>query len=143
MMIYGVAILAFCYMIGQCIGQVLGTLLNINVNVGGVGFAMLILIFITDFMKRKNRLPTMSEDGILFWRAMYIPIIVSIASTQDVVGAVSGGLIAIFAGIIPAFICILLLPIIVRYCRHSDKCYEHQKTDENLNIDYDERKERK
>jgi|GEM_PF-4558671 len=40
MKIYGVAILAGCYLAGQFIGEMLGSALGIGGNVGGVGFAM-------------------------------------------------------------------------------------------------------
>ena len=44
MIIYGVALLAGCYMAGNLIGDVLGMALGVNANIGGVGFAMLLLI---------------------------------------------------------------------------------------------------
>ena len=45
MKIYGVAILAACYLAGQLIVMYLGKLIGIGVNVGGVGFGMLLLIW--------------------------------------------------------------------------------------------------
>ena len=47
MVIYGVALLAGCYMAGNVIGDVLGALLGVKANIGGVGFAMLFLIIIS------------------------------------------------------------------------------------------------
>ena len=44
MMIYGTAVLAGCLIAGMIVGDVLGTLLGVDSNVGGVGFAMLLLI---------------------------------------------------------------------------------------------------
>ena len=44
MVIYGVALLAGCYMAGNVIGDILGALLGVKANIGGVGFAMLFLI---------------------------------------------------------------------------------------------------
>ena len=44
MNIYGVAILAACYLIGKLMGDLLGVLLDINGNIGGVGFAMALLV---------------------------------------------------------------------------------------------------
>jgi malonate transporter MadL subunit len=52
MTIYGVAILAGSYIIGLLLGETLGSLLNINANVGGVGFAMFLLMFASDWMNR-------------------------------------------------------------------------------------------
>ena len=47
MVIYGVALLAGCMMAGLVIGDLLGEMLSIDSNLGGVGIAMLLLIFIT------------------------------------------------------------------------------------------------
>lgn len=38
MVIYGVGLLAFCFLVGQFIGESLGRILGIEANVGGVGF---------------------------------------------------------------------------------------------------------
>lgn len=46
MIIYGVALLAFCFLTGNYIGDILGALLGVKANVGGVGFAMLLLLFL-------------------------------------------------------------------------------------------------
>ena len=48
MIIYGVALLAFCYVVGQILGEFLGKLIGVNANVGGVSFAMLLLILLID-----------------------------------------------------------------------------------------------
>jgi len=44
MIIYGVALLSTCLVIGMLIGQALGAALGIDANVGGVGIAMLLLV---------------------------------------------------------------------------------------------------
>ncbi len=44
MIIYGVGILAFCYVVGQIFGEFIGKLIGVDANVGGVGFAMILLI---------------------------------------------------------------------------------------------------
>ena len=49
MVIYGVALLAGCYMAGNVIGDILGALLGVKANIGGVGFAMLFLIIISSW----------------------------------------------------------------------------------------------
>ena len=48
MIIYGVALLAFCFLTGNYIGDILGALLGVKANVGGGGFAMLLLIILTN-----------------------------------------------------------------------------------------------
>jgi malonate transporter MadL subunit len=55
MIIYGVAILAFCYVTGQLVGELLGRLIGVDANVGGVGFAMLLLIFLNDWLSSGAR----------------------------------------------------------------------------------------
>ena len=37
MVIYGVGLLAFCYLTGMYIGDVLGALLGVKANIGGLG----------------------------------------------------------------------------------------------------------
>ena len=41
MIIYGVAALAACHLAGVILGDLLGVILGVQSNVGGVGFAML------------------------------------------------------------------------------------------------------
>lgn len=104
MIIYGVALLAACYIIGQILGEGLGILLGVEANIGGVGFAMLLLMLGTDWLQKRGLLQLEAEKGIHFWSQMYIPIIVAMAATQNVKAAVSSGLVAILAGIIPVAI---------------------------------------
>lgn len=113
-MIYGVALLAACYLVGQTLGELLGRWLNINSNVGGVGFAMLLLILVNQWMHQRKWLTTEMEKGILFWSNLYIPVIIAMSSIQDVKAATSGGMIALLAGIIPVALCILMLPLLMR-----------------------------
>lgn len=58
---------------GTIVGELLGVTLGVDANVGGVGFAMIMLIFATYWLRRKGKFPKASEQGILFWSAMYIP----------------------------------------------------------------------
>lgn len=113
-MIYGVALLAACYLVGQIIGELLGRWLNINSNVGGVGFAMLLLILVNQWMHQRQWLTAEMEKGILFWSNLYIPVIVAMSSIQDVQAATAGGMVALFAGIIPVALCIMMLPLLMR-----------------------------
>ncbi len=114
MKIYGVAILAGCYLLGQLIGSLLGVWLGIGGNVGGVGFAMVFLILANDQLRKRELLETKSEQGILFWSAMYIPIVVAMSATQNVKAAVSGGWVAIFAAVAVTLICFILVPVLSR-----------------------------
>lgn len=120
MVLYGVAILAFSYLSGQFLGEVLGKYIGVNANVGGVGFAMIILMLLSDWLTRKGKWDSMMEQGVQFWSQMYIPIVVAMAATQNVRVAVSSGLLAVLAGIIPVILCIALIPAIVRYAPKSE-----------------------
>ncbi|HVS55472.1 MAG TPA: malonate transporter subunit MadL, partial [Casimicrobiaceae bacterium] len=40
MIIYGTALLAFCHLAGLFLGDLLGSLIGVKSNVGGVGIAM-------------------------------------------------------------------------------------------------------
>ncbi len=50
MIIYGVALLSLCTLAGLFIGEILGVLLGVPANVGGVGIAMLLLIFVGSYL---------------------------------------------------------------------------------------------
>lgn len=109
MVIYGVMILGICMFVGTAIGQALGMLLGIAGDIGGVGFAMLILVFLTNYLKQKGMLPKPTEQGILFWNAMYIPVVIAMASIQNVVAALNGGIVALLAGVVSV---VVLFPLI-------------------------------
>lgn len=114
MIVYGVSILATCHLVGVILGEWLGALVGVKSNVGGVGIAMLLLIFATDWMRRTGRLPLPTESGILFWSSMYIPIVVAMATLQNVVAAASGGAIAVAAGVGAVALCGSLVPVLSR-----------------------------
>jgi malonate transporter MadL subunit len=115
MNIYGVAILAFSFIVGQLFGEILGETFGVKANIGGVGFAMLILILLTDYLKKKDKLSLKSEGGIQFWSQMYIPIIVAMAATQNVYLAISSGVVALVVGIIPVILCFLCIPLLAKF----------------------------
>ena len=112
MYIYGIAILAGCFIAGQITGELLGHLIGIDANTGGVGFAMLLLILVNQWMHKTKRFTAEMEKGILFWSNLYIPVIIAMAAIQNVKAALSSGLVAILAGIIPVAICLALVPLI-------------------------------
>ncbi|MFC0336109.1 malonate transporter, MadL subunit [Kushneria avicenniae] len=112
MVIYGVALLAGCMLVGLIIGDVLGQLLGIDANLGGVGIAMLLLIFVTGYLKTHDHLPESTESGINFWNAMYIPIVVAMAASQNVAAAFSGGMVAILAGALAVALGLAMVPLL-------------------------------
>lgn len=114
MLIYGVALLAVCYLSGQLIGEYLGLWLGIGANVGGVGFAMLFLVLTTHYVAQKGWMKSKELEGISFWSQLYIPVIVAMAAILDVKTAFSGGLVAILAGIIPTAVAFMLVPLVTK-----------------------------
>ena len=112
MRIYGVSLLAACFLIRKFLGNLLGELININTDVGGVGFSMIILIVSSIYLKKKGWLIPETEKGVLFWSSIYIPIIVAMAATLNVKAAVSGGLVALLAGVITTIFCMILVPVL-------------------------------
>jgi len=114
MKIYGVAVLAGCFLAGQLVGDFLGLWLHIGGNIGGVGFSMMLLIGLGDWMKRKKYLEPAAEKGILYWSAMYIPVIVAMSATQNVKAALSGGWVAVVVGVVATAACFLLVPLVAK-----------------------------
>jgi|TARA_X000001036_G_C20536440_1_gene748429 malonate transporter MadL subunit len=112
MKIYGVALLAFCFLIGKLIGNYLGVLIGLKNDVGGVGFAMLLLMISYSYFKKKDVVKEMTTQGILFWSSMYIPIIVAMAATQNVKAAISQGPVAVIIGVVVTMTGFLLVPLI-------------------------------
>ena len=80
MIIYGTALLAACHLLGIFLGDLLGQALGVKTNVGGVGIAMLLLIFARLYMAKKDILPKLTELGVEYWGAMYIPVVVLLSA---------------------------------------------------------------
>ncbi|MDO4921083.1 MAG: malonate transporter subunit MadL [Phascolarctobacterium sp.] len=114
MIIKGVALLAACFLSGLYIGDILGPLLGVKANVGGVGFAMLFLILLTNHGTKYGWLDSKSASGIDFWAAMYIPIVVAMTASQDVVAAVTSGPLAIIGGVLGVLAGFALIPILAK-----------------------------
>ena len=112
MVIYGVALLSFCMLLGIVLGEFLGRLFGIDANIGGIGIAMLLLIFLSDYLKNAFKLGDITEKGITFWSMIYIPIVVAMASKQNVLGAIDGGLIALLSGGVAVLLSFLLIPVL-------------------------------
>ncbi len=115
MVIYGVALLAFCMLVGVFVGDLLGQLIGVKANVGGVGIAMLLLLFLTNLTRQHLKLGVLTQTGVSFWSAMYIPIVVAMAAKQNVIAALSSGWMAIIAGVAAVVASFLMIPILVRF----------------------------
>lgn len=114
MVIYGTALLSGCLIAGVVAGQLLGNLVGVDKNIGGVGIAMLLLILVSDRLQRSGRIQPPTKQGILFWSSMYIPIVVAMAASQNVLAALQGGPIALVAGVSVVLISFALVPVISR-----------------------------
>ncbi len=114
MVIYGVALLSFCMLVGVFLGELLGTLIGVQANVGGVGIAMLLLIVLSNLPSKKFRLKPITATGIGFWSAMYIPIVVAMAARQNVVAALSSGWMAVIAGTLAVAASFAMIPLLAR-----------------------------
>lgn len=113
MEIYGIGIIALCMFLGSVVGRILGAILGTGDDIGGVGFAMLFLmLFCNHMQKNKKELSAPTERGIRFLSAIYIPVVVAMSAKQNVVTAVSGGAIAILAGVIATVAALAMVPII-------------------------------
>ena len=114
MIIYGTALLALCHLLGIFLGDLLGQLMGVKTNVGGVGIAMLLLICARLYMQRRAWLPQMTERGIEYWGAMYIPVVGAMAAQQDVVAALRGGPVAVLAALGSVLVCAGVISLINR-----------------------------
>jgi len=117
LVIYGVALLSGCLLAGAFLGDLLGELIGVEANVGGVGIAMLLLILLSDRLRARGRLNPTSQRGIVFWSSIYIPVVVAMAAKQDVLSALRGGPAALLAGTLAVAVGFLLVPLISRIGR--------------------------
>ena len=114
MIIYGTALLAVCHLLGIVLGELLGHALGVKANVGGVGIAMVMLIVARHYLHKSGRLNATSESGVHYWGAIYIPVVVAMAMTQNVVAAVSGGPMALLAAVGTVVVCGMFVAFINR-----------------------------
>lgn len=119
MIIYGTALLAVCHLLGIFLGDLLGSLLGVKTNVGGVGIAMILLICARLWMHKRGLMPPQTEMGVGFWGAMYIPVVVAMAAQQNVVAALRGGPIALLAAFATVIVCALCINLINRSERNA------------------------
>ena len=110
MIIYGTALLTACHLTGILLGEKVG----VKANVGGGGIAMLLLICIRLFLHRRGLLPKATGDGVAYWGAMYIPVVIAMAAQQNVVAALRGGPVALLAAIGSVLVCACCIALINR-----------------------------
>ncbi|RTQ32984.1 malonate transporter subunit MadL [Variovorax gossypii] len=120
MIIFGTALLAVCHLLGIFIGDLLGQALGVKTNVGGVGIAMLLLIFARLYMQKNDKLPKLTELGVEYWGAMYIPVVVAMAAQQDMVAALRGGPVALLSALAAVAVCAIVIAAINRTERQAE-----------------------
>lgn len=114
MAILGTALLALCYLAGLVIGEALGRWIGVDANVGGVGFAMILLLLARAWLQQAGLLPAALVTGISFWAALYIPVVIAMAASQNVITAVKGGPIALLAAVGSVALCAVVIALINR-----------------------------
>ena len=120
MVIYGVALLSFCMLAGMFVGDLIGVTLGVEANVGGVGVAMLLLLALSNLSSKEMAIGPVTETGVGFWSAMYIPIVVAMAARQNVLAALSSGWMAIIAGVAAVAASFALIPVLARLGHQGD-----------------------
>lgn len=120
MIIYGTALLAICHLLGDYFGNTLGMLLGVKANVGGVAISMILLILSKELLAKKGYLPQGTQFGVLYWSGMYIPIVVAMSAGQNVVAALSGGML----GLIVSVASLIGTVLVIRYLNKMNSDYE-------------------
>lgn len=111
MVLYGSAVIGACLLAGNLLGVLLGQLTGLGTNIGGVGFASIFLLILTAVRPLDRMIPR-TVQGIRFWQGMFLPIVVAMSASQDIVHALDGGLLAVFAGLLPVVLGFLLVPVL-------------------------------
>lgn len=114
MTIYGTALLSACLLVGLSLGRCLGALLGVDADVGGVGIAMILLIVGSDRLQKAGWLKPPSDVGVTFWGSIYVPVVVAMAANQNVLAALTGGVMAIVAGLSGVALCFVLVGVFTR-----------------------------
>lgn len=120
MIIYGTALLAICHLLGDYFGNTLGMLLGVKANVGGVAISMILLILSKELLAKKGYLPKGTQFGVLYWSGMYISIVVAMSAGQNVVAALSGGML----GLIVSVASLIGTVLVIRYLNKMNCDYE-------------------
>jgi malonate transporter MadL subunit len=114
MAISGVALLAICTLLGTVLGDWLGLALGVKANVGGVGIAMILLIAARLWLFRRGLLSQGVMQGVGFWGALYIPIVIAMAAQQNVVSALKSGPVVIVAAVAALIVCFAAVALLSR-----------------------------
>ena len=115
MEIYGFGLLGGCMFAGFFLGHILAGMLGLSGDVGGVGFAMVLMIAVSAILEKKGkRLHPETEKGIATISSLYIPVVVAMSMNQDVFSALAHGLVPVLSGALAVVISLLAIPLIHR-----------------------------
>lgn len=131
MPLYGTALLAVCHILGILLGELIGRALGVHANVGGVGIAMLLLIAARLYGHKRGWLEPKSEEGVNYWAALYIPVVIAMAMQQNVVKTLSGGPMALLAALATVASCACCVSLINRREPDSSKSDTSQSDSAN------------
>jgi malonate transporter MadL subunit len=101
-------------LLGIVLGDALGALIGVKANVGGVGIAMMLLMAAQYYLRKRGLMRPETERGVTFWAVLYIPVVVAMAATQNVVVAAKGGPIALLAAAGSFGLCACVIAVINR-----------------------------
>ena len=113
-MIYSLVTIALCMLVGKYIGTLLGALVGVGGDVGGVGFAILLMLLVTNCKKFSFIQKSDFIQGMNFWKKMYIPVVVAMAASQNVYRMLTSGMVAIVAGA-----AVVAFPFLLLYLLHK------------------------
>lgn len=129
MVIYGVALLALCTVVGAFLGDLLGVAIGVKANVGGVGIAMVLLVALRWWLTKRGAMAPGLKLGVEFWSLMYIPIVVAMAAQQNVVAAVRGGPMVLAVGVVAVALSFGFVPLLSRIGAGGDVARDAERVD--------------
>ena len=120
MVLYGSALIGACLLAGNLLGILLGQITGLGTNIGGVGFASVLLLLVTA-IRPLDKMHPRTVEGVRFWQGMFLPIVVAMSASQDIVHALDGGVVALFAGVLPVAAGFLLVPVLTGRRKESKR----------------------
>ena len=95
-------------LLGSLMGSVFGDLIGAGTEIGSVGFSILLLTLVSN-----SKLPFVQKpafvQGVTFWKSMFIPAVIAMTATQDVIHMLSSSIVAIVAGVSAVSVSYLVL----------------------------------
>ncbi len=114
MIIYGTALLALCHLLGIFLGDLLGQALGVRPTSAAWASRCCCSSRRASTCNRKGILPKLTELGVEYWGAMYIPVVVAMAAQQDMVSALRGGPVALLSALAAVAVCAVVISLINR-----------------------------